>query len=388
VTDLATLRSACSQTGIEVVASLAQHRILSTAQVRTIHLPDRSYRWAQKLLARLGEAELAGYIETPYGTPRRLWHVTEHGARLTREAGVLDGEPRLIGAEDAAGALQAHTLAVNDSAICFLSTARERGDEFGPFAWRQEVSHPLNYGRGRRRRALIADAVFTYLRLDGSGVAIEQRFLEIDRATLSVDRLAAELVRYAELYRLAGGDGEPLWRLRYPVFPPVHCVLAGGSRGVLERRRSPPSPCCEAIPSSPARRRWRSPSACSRTSRQKARSPRSSATSATPSSRPTGWEADLAALLHRADLLSIVEQGLRPDRSRGAGDGRAKRRPSHDRRAATPVDDLKVRVSIEQAPPGSALDDQLRREQAKAIFDLLLAYQRAKADRKGQECTR
>jgi hypothetical protein len=238
VTDLATLRSACSQTGIEVVASLAQHRILSTAQVRAIHLPDRSHRWAQKLLARLGEAGLAGYIETPHGAPRRLWHVTERGARLAREAGVLDGEPRLIDAEDAAGALQAHTLAVNHSAICFLAAARERGDEFGPFAWRQEVSHPLNYGRGRRRRALISDAVFTYLRPDGNGVAIEQRFLEIDRATLSVDRLAAELVRYAELYRLAGKDGEPPWRLRYPVFPPVHCVLAGGSRAVLERRRS------------------------------------------------------------------------------------------------------------------------------------------------------
>jgi hypothetical protein len=83
-----------------------------------------------------------------------------------------------------------------------------------------------------------------------------------------------------------------------------------------------------------------------------------------------------------------MEQGLRSDRSESVGDGRAKRRPSHDRRAATPVDDLKVRVSIEQAPPGSALDDQLRREQAKAIFDLLSAYQRAKADRKGQECTR
>ncbi len=70
------------------------------------------------------------------------------------------------------------------------------------------------------------------------------------------------------------------------------------------------------------------------------------------------------------------------------GDGQGKRRPSHDRRAATPVGDLKARMSIEQAPPGSALDDQLRREQAKAIFDLLSAYQRAKDDRKGQECTR
>lgn len=83
-----------------------------------------------------------------------------------------------------------------------------------------------------------------------------------------------------------------------------------------------------------------------------------------------------------------MEQSLRSDRSRGVGDGRAKRRPSHDRRAATPADGLKAQMSIEQAPPGSALDDQLRREQAKAIFDLLLAFQRAKDDRKGQECTR
>ncbi len=36
-------------------------------------------------------------------------------------------------------------------------------------------------------------------------------------------------------------------------------------------------------------------------------------------------------------------------------------------------------MSIEQTKPGSALDDQLRREQAKAIFDLLLAAQRGHA---------
>jgi hypothetical protein len=31
-------------------------------------------------------------------------------------------------------------------------------------------------------------------------------------------------------------------------------------------------------------------------------------------------------------------------------------------------------MAIEQAQPGSALDDQLRRAQAKAILDLLRAY--------------
>lgn len=33
-------------------------------------------------------------------------------------------------------------------------------------------------------------------------------------------------------------------------------------------------------------------------------------------------------------------------------------------------------MSIEQTKPGSALDDQLRREQAKAIFDLLASQRR------------
>jgi hypothetical protein len=172
----ATLESAVTEKGIEIVASLAQHRVLSAAQVRAIHVPGSSERWAQRLLARLGEAELAGYVRSPR-SHRRLWHVTERGARLARDAVVLDGEPRLIGAEEAAGPLQAHTLAVNDAAICFLEAARDRGDDFGPFAWRHEVAHPLSRGRGRRRRTVIADAVFTYLRAEGDGVAIEQRFL-------------------------------------------------------------------------------------------------------------------------------------------------------------------------------------------------------------------
>ncbi|HVY78249.1 MAG TPA: replication-relaxation family protein [Solirubrobacterales bacterium] len=232
-----TVQAALTETGTEVTASLAQHRVLSTAQVRAIHLPGRGERWTQRLLIRLEQAGLAGFVQAPR-SHGRLWHATELGARLAREAGLLDGEPRLIGAEQAAGALQAHTLAVNDSAICFVEAARKRGDDFGPFAWHHEVAHPLSRGRGRRRRRLIADAVLTYLRIEKDGVAVEQRFLEIDRATLTVDRLAAELSRYAELYGLTGSDGNLVWRPRYPFFPPVHCVLAGGRRPALERRRA------------------------------------------------------------------------------------------------------------------------------------------------------
>jgi hypothetical protein len=45
----------------EVLASLGEHGILSTAQVRSIHLPDRSVRRAQQVLAYL---ERAGLVPT------------------------------------------------------------------------------------------------------------------------------------------------------------------------------------------------------------------------------------------------------------------------------------------------------------------------------------
>ena len=223
--------------GTEILTSLAVHRVLSTPQVYAIHSGEIELRWVQKLLGRLRAAGLADYVRAAHGR-RRLWFTTERGTQLAREAGTIEGRPPLA-AELAAGPLAAHALAVNEPAICFLRAAAGRGDDFGPLAWRHEVFHPISRGRGRRGRSLIADAVFTYLRQDGSGIAIEQRFLEVDRATLSVDRLARELACYAELYRAkAAKGGEPQWRASYPVFPKLHCVLDGAPRRALSRRRS------------------------------------------------------------------------------------------------------------------------------------------------------
>jgi hypothetical protein len=171
------------------------------------------------------------------GAPRRLWYLSEQGAGAAVAAGTADGTPHLLSAEQVTGPLQAHTLAVNDAGISFLRSARERGDEFGPTSWRHEVGHPLSAGRGRQRRSLFADALLTYVRFTEEEVFIEQRFLELDRATLSIDRLATELGRYAHLYRASGAGGEPYWTERYPWFPPVICVLDGASRAALERRR-------------------------------------------------------------------------------------------------------------------------------------------------------
>jgi hypothetical protein len=220
----------------ELIASLGEHRVLSTEQLRTIHLPGRSLRRTQQVLASLEGAGLISHVDARVA-PRRLWFLSDAGADLAVDAGGLERRPKVLEPREAAGPLRAHTLGVNDAAICFVRTARERGDEFGPLSWRHEVAHPLSEGRGRRRRTLFADAVLTYLRPAARTVYLEYAFLELDRATLSVDRLAMELSRYADLYRAGGSAGAPMWKGRYPVFPRVLCVLTGGSREALHRRR-------------------------------------------------------------------------------------------------------------------------------------------------------
>jgi len=220
----------------EIIASIGEHRILSTRQVRAIHYPDRSLRRTQQALAYLERAGLVAHVDTRR-TPRRVWFLTDAGADAVILAGEVKERPKVLSPEQAAGPLTAHTLGVNEVGISFLQAARERGDDFAPLSWRHEVAHPLNRGRGRARRSLIADAVFTYVRPEDRTIAIYQRFVEVDRATLSVERLVAELARYGQLYRArAKQGGEPLWSYYYRRFPAVICALTGGSRKALARR--------------------------------------------------------------------------------------------------------------------------------------------------------
>jgi hypothetical protein len=220
----------------KVLASLGEHRTLSTAQVRAIHFPDRGVRRTQQVLAYLERAGLLAYAEARRA-PRRLWFLTERGADYVLDAGEVERRPKVLSPEQAAGPLRAHTLAVNEVGISFLRAARERGDDFGPLSWRHEVAHPLNRGRGRARRSLIADAVLNYVRTDERHIVYEQRFVEVDRATLSVERLVVELARYGQLCHARDKGGKSLWRSHYPSFPPVICALAGATRKALIRRR-------------------------------------------------------------------------------------------------------------------------------------------------------
>jgi hypothetical protein len=221
---------------VDIVVSLIAHRALSAEQIRVMHRPGAGPRRCRAVLARIRDAGLIDHVRIGAGSPQRLWFATEAGVRAALEVGALRRAPRALEARQVAGPLRAHTFAVNEAAISFVEAARERGDDFGPLAWRHEVGHPLTRP-ARRGRSVIADAVLTYVRADGDKVFVDHRFLELDRATLAVDAMAAELARYADLFRARDAEGEPVWRRRYPAFPSVACVLAGAGPKALVRRR-------------------------------------------------------------------------------------------------------------------------------------------------------
>jgi hypothetical protein len=228
-------------TAVEILESLYQHRLLSTAQVHGLHTPLASLRWCQRLLADLERADLAESARRPGGG--KLHFLTSRGIDAVETIPSREELRRkLVRPEHAAGPLQQHTLAVNDVGLAFVRSARERGEECPPLAWRHEVAHAIGgAARGRNGELLVADAVLTYTAVSEDGtISVHYRFIELDRGTMTTDALAQKLGRYARLrdYKGAksGFSDKPLWHRHYPVFPSVMIVLAHRPRRQLERR--------------------------------------------------------------------------------------------------------------------------------------------------------
>lgn len=226
--------------GVEALECIYQHRLLSTRQLHALHMPDRNLRSMQRVVGRLRDAGLAESTRAPGGLG--LWFLTPAGISAVETIPTrAEQRSKLIPPAQAAGPLQSHTLGVNEIGVAFVVAARDRGDEFGPFSWRNEIAHPLGPPPGRRTpEQLIADASLSY-RLADRG-SIHFRVVELDRATMPIDALAAKLRRYARLYKYSepsprGGRPEPVWTDRYPVFPVVLVALAGASSKRLRRRR-------------------------------------------------------------------------------------------------------------------------------------------------------
>lgn len=216
----------------EMVVGLAQHRTLSTRQLRDMYAPESSLRWTERLVASLEDLGLVARAEHRLPERWALWYLTEAGAEQLDPL-VLDGvTTQLLTAKQADGPLQLHTLAVNDVALAFMRAARERaaaGDVCGPLAWQHEVWHYLEPPNGRSRgRGLRADAVLRYTTTQPR-VRVRAAFIEVDRGSIEPQELAEQLGRYGRLF-----EATSCWRSQYSEFPRVLVVFASNARARRE----------------------------------------------------------------------------------------------------------------------------------------------------------
>ncbi|MFD5425491.1 replication-relaxation family protein [Streptomyces sp. NPDC127084] len=229
---------------LQILTALALHRMATTGQLLRMLRPDGT----RQLLSRaLNTLRSRGFVDlTPLPDSGRsrthAWYLTPEGARLTRDLPILRGRPPYpITSTTAASLKTPHTLTVVRAHLPFAADARRHGHEHGPWDWTPEVAHSI--GEGER---LVADAVMHYTVIDGGHRRKLRAFVEVDRSTMSSERLAVKLIEYARLFqheaqpvgRRRPHSAGPAWLRWYPVFPRVLFVLTGASRGRLQARIS------------------------------------------------------------------------------------------------------------------------------------------------------
>jgi hypothetical protein len=223
----------------QLLATLAQHRMASTKQLHVLLRPDRSRQSVSQRLNQLLGERLVDFVVLPQSNRTRVWYLTPKGARLTRDWPALRGRPPYpITSATAASLKTPHALTVLRTHLEFVADARRRGDEHGHLDWTPEVFHSIGDGE-----KVVADAVMHYTLIDGQQRRKLRAFVEVDRATMSSERLAAKLIEYARLWsyepqpvgrrRQAGGPG---WLRWYPMFPRVLFVLTGAGRQAMDNR--------------------------------------------------------------------------------------------------------------------------------------------------------
>ncbi|MFC4469242.1 replication-relaxation family protein [Streptomyces xiangluensis] len=225
----------------QLLATLAQHRMATTHQLHVLLRPDRSRQSVSQRLNELLGERLVDFVVLPQSHRTRAWYLTPKGARLTRDWPALRGRPPYpITSTTAASLKTPHTLTVLRTHLVFVADARRRGDEHGHLDWTPEVSHPIGDGE-----KVIADAVMHYTLNDGQQRRKLRAFVEIDRATMSSERLAAKLIEYARLWSYEPQPARrrrqpmgPGWLRWYPVFPRVLFILTGAGRQAMNNRIS------------------------------------------------------------------------------------------------------------------------------------------------------
>ncbi|WP_225101983.1 replication-relaxation family protein [Streptomyces sp. CoH27] len=223
----------------------AQYRMATTEQMHRVIAPEVRIEQTRRRLARLRVEGLVDRITLPQAGRTRVWFPTPYGVQLACEWPELRGRrPSRTVSDPTAVRLKAgHTLTVTETALAFLEDARRRGELCRPLDWIPEVHHPIGIGE-----AVIPDALLYYQLgpTGGESGAIQRAFVEVDRATMGPERLAAKLTAYERLHRyvpMVPGRRptfqEPAveeWRRRYPLFPRVLFVLDGTGPAGVENR--------------------------------------------------------------------------------------------------------------------------------------------------------
>ncbi|SNX88718.1 protein involved in plasmid replication-relaxation [Streptomyces sp. TLI_55] len=226
----------------QLLYALAQHRIATTRQLHELVRPSVARQTVSTPLNNLRQEGLVDYAVLPRSNRTRAWYLTSEGARLTRDLPALRGRPPYpITSATAASLKTPHTLTVVRTHLAFAADARHRGDEHSYLDWTPEVSHPIGDGE-----KVIADAVMHYTLLDSELRRKLRAFVEVDRSTMSSERLAVKLIEYARLFqyeaqpvgRRRPTSTGPAWLRWYPVFPRLLFVLTNASRARLEDRIS------------------------------------------------------------------------------------------------------------------------------------------------------
>ncbi|MEV0521821.1 replication-relaxation family protein [Streptomyces sp. NPDC050439] len=226
----------------QLLAALAQHRMATTAQLHQLLRPHASRQSLSAPLTRLRRQNLVDFTVLPSSHRTRAWYLTPHGARLARDFPHQRGRPPYpITSTSAASLKTPHTLTVLRAHLAFVTDARHRGDDHSHLDWTPETAHPI--GEGQR---LIADALMHYVLHRDDGTRTKLRALiEVDRATMSSERLATKLIDYARLHthtppatgrRKTHNSPAPGWQRWYPVFPRILFILTGAAPRTLTHR--------------------------------------------------------------------------------------------------------------------------------------------------------
>ncbi|MFD7879699.1 replication-relaxation family protein [Streptomyces sp. NPDC059766] len=227
----------------QLLAVLGQHRMATTSQLHDLLRPGTTRQTVSAPLNKLRRNGLVDYTVLPQSNRTRAWYLTGEGARLVRDLPALRGRPPYpITSATAASLKTPHTLTVLRTHLAFVADARRRGDEHGHLDWTPEVSHPLGDSE-----KIITDALMHYTLIGEDRRTKLRAFVEVDRTTMSSERLAAKLIEYARLWsyepqqvgrqrsRQPATPGAA-WLRWYPVFPRILFVLTAATPYVLGNR--------------------------------------------------------------------------------------------------------------------------------------------------------